>query len=157
MASCTFTSFLSRSNIFLSEKVSGEWQNDIIFLVTLTHLRNHLMKSSVTLPKFCLYLLFSMVLFLVIGCASIRREDNPHACRINNPVYDTLFVYLNDYKDGWVNIQIQTNQVRYAAKEQVVNGRAWFDIRHFPSGHYTVWIDYGPYSITRRFWHDLRY
>ena len=87
----------------------------------------------------------------------MRREYNPHACRINNPVYDTLFVYLNDYEDGWVNIQIQTNQVRYAAKEQVVNGRAWFDIRHFPSGHYTVWIDYGPYSITRRFWHDLRY
>ena len=91
------------------------------------------------------------------SCRSVELPEFAEAGIVNNPVNDTLFIYLKDFEDAWVNIHIHDCQVNYAGHEQVTNGKVWFRIGHLPTGYYTVWIEFGEYRFTQRIWHNLTY
>lgn len=91
------------------------------------------------------------------GCRAVETPQFAKAGIVNNPVRDTLYIYLPDFEDEWVNISIQSNNVNYSGREQVVNGKAWFNIGHLPSGNYTAWIDFGPYRFAQHIRHTVTY
>lgn len=91
------------------------------------------------------------------GCHTVETPQFAKAGIVNNPVRDTLYIYLKDFEDEWVNIRIQSNNVDYSGRDQVVNGKAWFDIGHLPTGNYTVWIEFGQYRFTQHIRHTVTY
>ncbi len=101
-----------------------------------------------------------MALAACLATTSCRTPATPEFAKagiVNSPARDTLFVNLKDFDDEWVNIYIRSNDVNYKGREQVVNGKAWFNIGHLPTGYYTVWIEFGPYYFSQHFWHTVTY
>ncbi len=101
-----------------------------------------------------------MALAACLATAGCRTPAIPEFAKdgiVNSPVRDTLFISLKGFDDEWVNIYIRSCNVNYKGHEQVVNGKAWFNIGHLPTGNYTVWIEFGPYYFPQHFRHTVTY
>lgn len=99
--------------------------------------------------------LFLLVLLFFVSChtAELPAFARNNAC-VNNPVRDTLFITLRDYEDQWVNVRIKSNDTDFTGRDQVTNGRVWFDIGRLPTGYYTVRIEVLDLSFIQHIWHE---
>ena len=103
------------------------------------------------------WVLFVFVALFLCGCAVTLPDFAKDNAAVNNPVRDTLFVNLRDYEDEWVSVRIKSNDTDYMGREQVTDGRAWFDIRRLATGYYTVWIEVADLRFPQHIWHERAY
>ncbi|MDD4760322.1 MAG: hypothetical protein WCR53_03810 [Bacteroidaceae bacterium] len=101
---------------------------------------------------------YLFILLICLAFTSCHTAEMPafarnNAC-VNNPVRDTLFITLRDYEDQWVNVRIKSNDTDFVGRDQVRNGRVWFDIRRLPTAYYTVQIEVMDLSFLQHIWHE---
>lgn len=87
------------------------------------------------------------------GCSYARElpEFVRRGC-VNNPVHDTLFITLDQkYEDEICSIEVRNLLVDFNGRDEVRNGKVFFDVRTFPAGDYIVYIRVGDLFFEQKF------